>query len=211
MILKQKLQIQRFVTKKGGMIMPVKNKGNTVSNRSKLWMENALLKLMKTENYQEITIQEITNNANLSRRTFYRNYSSKDEILEGCFYKIWQEYEILIYQQIDLSLPNVAKIFFTLMKKHLNFLLLVNRHHLLPLFVSKIDELLPPDFDEVKGKKLPFSKENIQYAITFSVGGFIHILIRWLNDGAQKTPEEMSSIIKDFISICNYSGFSKKN
>ncbi|OBR96801.1 hypothetical protein CLRAG_03100 [Clostridium ragsdalei P11] len=191
--------------------MTGKNKGNTVSNRSKLWMENALLKLMKTEKYQEITIQEITNNANLSRRTFYRNYSSKDQILECCFYKIWQEYEVLIYQQIDLSLPNIAKIFFTLMKKHLNFLLLVNRHHLLPFFLAKIDELLPPDFDEVKGKKLSFSKENIQYAITFSVGGFMHILIRWLSDGAQKTPEEMSAIIKDFISICNYSGFSKKN
>ena len=28
------------------------------------------------------------------------------------------------------------------MKKHLNFLLLVNRHQLLPLFLAKVDELL---------------------------------------------------------------------
>lgn len=93
--------------------------------------------LMQTENYREITIQEITDNAGLSRRTFYRNYFSKDEILEGCFYKIWLEYESLIRQQIDLTLPNIARIFFTVMKKHFDFLSLVNRHHLLPLFFFK--------------------------------------------------------------------------
>ncbi|MBX4265704.1 TetR/AcrR family transcriptional regulator [Clostridium estertheticum] len=190
--------------------MSVKNKGNSVSNQSKLWMEDALLKLMQAKNYHEITIQEITDNAGLSRRTFYRNYFSKDEILEGCFYKIWLEYESIIRKQIDLTLPNIARIFFSVMKKHFDFLSLINRHHLLSLFLSKVDELLPPAFDEVKGEKMPFPKENIQYALTFSTGGFMRILIRWLNDSTQKSPEEMATIVKDFVSICNYSNPVKK-
>lgn len=184
--------------------MPDKNIGNPKSNQSKLWMEEALLKLMHTENYQEITIQEITDHAGLSRRTFYRNYSSKDEILEDYFYKIWQEYRLLLLQQINLSLPNIARVFFTLMQKHKDFLLLANRNQLIPLFVAKVDELLPPAFDEVKGKNTPLSKESIQYALTFSTGGFMRILIRWLNDNAQKTPEEMAAILEDFIFLCNY-------
>lgn len=117
----QKLQISRFVTIEEGQTMYGKNKGNKVSTQSKLWMEDALLKLMETENYREITIQEITDNAGLSRRTFYRNYSSKDEILEGCFYKIWLEYRSVIVQETDLSLPNIATIFFAVMKKHFVF------------------------------------------------------------------------------------------
>lgn len=184
--------------------MSDKNKGNPVSNQSKLWMEDALLKLMKKGDYSKITIQEITDNAGLSRRTFYRNYFSKDEILEGRFYKIWFEYESLIRQQIDLTLPNIARIFFTVMKKHFDFLSLINHHHLLPLFLSKIDELLPAAFDDVKGKKMPFPRESIQYALTFSTGGFMRILIRWLNDSAQKSPKEMAGIVNDLISICNY-------
>jgi len=190
--------------------MSGKNKGNPVSNQSKLWMEDALLKLMQTEKYQEITIQEITDNARLSRRTFYRNYSSKNEILEGYFYKIWLEYRSLILQQIDLSLPNITRVFFTLMKKHLDFLLLVNRHRLLPIFLTKVDALLPLTFDVVKGERMPFPKDSIQYALAFSTGGFMHILIRWLNDGAQKSPEEMAAVVKDFILICNYPNFLKK-
>jgi AcrR family transcriptional regulator len=184
--------------------MSGKNKGNSVSNQSKLWMEAALLKLMQTENYQEITIQEITDNAGLSRRTFYRNYFSKDEILEGCFYKIWLEYELLIRQQINLTLPNIARIFFTVMKNHFDFISLINHHHLLPLFISAVDELLPYTFDEVKGEKMPFPKENIQYALTFSTGGFMRILIRWLNDSVQKSPDEMAAVMEDIVSICNY-------
>lgn len=185
--------------------MSCKNKGNPVSNKSKLWMENTLLTLMQTENYHEITIQEITDHAGLSRRTFYRNYSSKDEIIEGCFYKIWLEYRELLLPQTDVSLPNIARVFFTVMKRHLDFLLLANRHQLLPLLVAKVDELLPPAFEVVKGENTPFSKESIQYALTFSTGGFMRILIRWLNDREQKSPEEMAIMIEDFISICKYS------
>lgn len=184
--------------------MSCKNKGNPVSNKSKLWMENTLLKLMQTENYQEITIQEITDNAGLSRRTFYRNYSSKDEVLEGCFYKIWLEYQTHIFQQTDLSLPNIARVFFTVMINHFDFLSLLHRHQLLPSFIAKVDELLPPTFDVVKGENVPFPKESIQYALTFSTGGFMRILIRWMNDSVQKSPEEMADIVEDIISICNY-------
>ncbi len=185
--------------------MPDKNKGNLKSNQSKLWLENSLLKLMHTENYHEITIQEITDHAGLSRRTFYRNYSSKEDILEGYFYRIWLEYRFLILQQKDLSLPGIARVFFTQMEKHKDFLVIVNRHQLLPLFLVKVDELLPLAFDEVKGKDVPFSKESIQYALAFSTGGFMRILILWLNDNARKSPEEMAVILENFIFICNYS------
>lgn len=184
--------------------MQIKNKGNTVSNNSKLMMEKALLKLMEIEKYEEITIQEITDNACLSRRTFYRNYSSKDEIIVGCYMKIWTQYENVITKEEDLSLPNVAKVLFTVMKKHIDFLLLCNRQKLLHLFLPKVDEDLPIIFEKFKGSKMNFSKECIEYALTFSTGGFVRILVKWLQEGAKKTPEEMGALVKNFVLISNY-------
>ena len=184
--------------------MSIKNKGNQKSDNSKVWMEDALLNLMETEAYSEITVQEITDNSGLSRRSFYRNYSSKDEILEGILLKIWREYEADIRLQSDLSLPNVAKVFFTIMERHVDFLKLMNRHRLLPLFFSEIDELLPTAFNEIKGATIPFCKESVSYALTFSTGGFLRILIKWLNEDNRKSPDEMSSIIKDIVQITNY-------
>ncbi|URZ18481.1 TetR/AcrR family transcriptional regulator [Clostridium felsineum] len=184
--------------------MRTKNKGNAVSNRSKICMEKALLKLMETEDYNEITIQEITDNAGLSRRTFYRNYLSKEEILEDYFHRIWSEYEAKVCLQTDLSLPNIAKIFFSVMSGNLDFLKIVNRHNLLPLFLSQVDELLPSTFNELKGKYMSFSKESIKYALIFSTGGCMRILVQWLNASTIKSPEEMFKITKDIVSIFNY-------
>ena len=178
--------------------MADKNKGNPVSDQSKRWMENALLKLMQTDNYHEITIQEIAYQAGLSRRTFYRNYTSKDEILEGYFYRIWEEYRALIIQETDFSLANIARVFFTKMQEYKDFLTLANRQQLLPFFLTRVDELLPIAFYEARGDTLPFSRETIQYILAFSAGGFMRILILWLKDGAKKSPEEMAAIVEDF-------------
>ena len=74
----------------------------------------------------------------------------------------------------------------------------------LQLYRTNVDDLLHQVFDEVKGKNMPFPKESIQYALTFSTGRFIRILIRWMNGNEQKSPEEMAAMMKDFISIYNY-------
>jgi Transcriptional regulator len=184
--------------------MSSKNKGNQKSNQSKEWMENTLLKLMQTEAYEDISIQEITDHAGLSRRTFYRNYSTKDEILEGILYKIWQEYEVSIRTESDLSLPNVAKILFTVMSGHVELLKLLNQHNLLPACLSKIVSLLPPAFYELKGTAMPFDKASISFALAFSMGGFIQILIKWLNEDQQKTPDEMAATMNDILKIAVY-------
>lgn len=184
--------------------MTEKNKGNPVSERSKQLMEDTLLRLMQTENFDEISIQEITDYAGLSRRTFYRNFETKDDILKERFHKIWRDYESEIRQMKDLSLPHVAFVLFSVMLPHADFLKLVNRQHLLPLFLAEVDELLPPAFQEVKGSRLHFSGESISYALAFSTGGFMRILIRWLESSPLKTPEEMSAIVKDITAMSNY-------
>ncbi len=42
----------------------------------------ALLQLMEDKSYDQITIQEIVDRAGVSRMAYYRNYRTKDEILE---------------------------------------------------------------------------------------------------------------------------------
>jgi AcrR family transcriptional regulator len=177
------------------------NKGSPVSDRSKHDLETALLELMRTENYAEITIQEIAYRARLSRRTFYRNFSSKEEILEGCFDRIWAGYRERIVSEVDLSLPNITRVFFTHMQTQRDILLTVNRHNLLPMFQARVDVLLPIAFHEARGNVASLSAETLRYALAFSAGGFMRILVLWLNDGCRKSPDEMAAIVRDFLSI----------
>ncbi|MCC8123582.1 MAG: TetR family transcriptional regulator C-terminal domain-containing protein, partial [Oscillospiraceae bacterium] len=39
--------------------------------------------------------------------------------------------------------------------------------------------------------------KNIDYALAFQTGGFISILIKWLSNGTEKTPDEMAEIVVD--------------
>ena len=56
--------------------------------RSEEGIVHSLLALMKEKNYQEITIEEITDGARLVRRTFYRIFSSKQQVLQSALKEV---------------------------------------------------------------------------------------------------------------------------
>lgn len=54
---------------------------NPSAIRSRKEITQALLALMKIHPYSEITVKQIILEAGLARKTFYRNYDSKDDVL----------------------------------------------------------------------------------------------------------------------------------
>ena len=44
------------------------------------WTFEALYRLLETKKYENIKISEIINKAGISRATFYRNFSTKDDM-----------------------------------------------------------------------------------------------------------------------------------
>lgn len=179
--------------------MADKNKGNTKARLSQKWMEEALLQLMKEKSFEDISIQNMTEAAQLSRRTFYRNYDKKEDILLGKLRRICQEYERNLRSASELSFPSITKIFFNTIQKHLEFFLLMNKHHLIDLFIAEIDTFLLPLHQELRGAVLGFDEELSRLALTFSIGGFGRVLILWLNEGAVKTPEELADLTNKAI------------
>lgn len=49
--------------------------------RTRKLLYEALVELISEKEYDEITIQEITERADIGHRTFYRHYAGKDELL----------------------------------------------------------------------------------------------------------------------------------
>ena len=64
-----------------------------IQRQTKIWIKQALLELLDTYMFDEITVKQIVNAAEISRPTFYRNYSSKDEVLNEFFDDIISGYE----------------------------------------------------------------------------------------------------------------------
>ena len=56
---------------------------NPSSRRSRRWITKALLELMMDKPYQKISITEIAEEADVVRRTFYRNFESKEDVIKS--------------------------------------------------------------------------------------------------------------------------------
>ena len=69
-----------------------KRKENPISIQSKQWLLDALLTLMEEKDFQSITITELTERACLDRKTFYRNFRSKEDVLFLKFQELCQLY-----------------------------------------------------------------------------------------------------------------------
>ncbi|SHJ22383.1 transcriptional regulator, TetR family [Clostridium cavendishii DSM 21758] len=178
----------------------MEEKKNQISEQSKKWMINALLDIMKEKQYQDITIKEITDKATLSRRTFYRNFSTKEELLSQYAKELMEDYIDCLRQATDLTMHNVIQVYFEFWQKHLDFLELLKKNELLFLLFEKYNEFLPKIRDAVNDSKYD-EMINSEYIMAFSAGGYCNLLFKWLSDGAKKSPEEMSEI---FLQVRKY-------
>lgn len=61
--------------------------------RTRELLQKALIELISERGYDEITIQEIVDRANVARTTFYVHYNSKDDLFLSCHEAIVSEFQ----------------------------------------------------------------------------------------------------------------------
>jgi AcrR family transcriptional regulator len=67
-------------------------KTNPIAEQSKRWLVIALIELMQEKPYSSISVKEIADKAQLSRRTFYRNFNIKEDLLTEYANYLFKEY-----------------------------------------------------------------------------------------------------------------------
>jgi AcrR family transcriptional regulator len=175
---------------------------NQQKQQSIQWLTDALLTLMGEKDYREISVTEICKRADLSRRTFYRLYESKDDILKKFTASLCLRYFELFKKQNDLSLANVANIFFSFWGIYKDFLLMLHHQNLIHIVLFQFNKLLPNVYINYKAHLLQTKdKKSIEYVAFYNAGGFWNLLIKWLEDGCVKTPENMSAIVNEVLNL----------
>ena len=82
---------------------------NPSAIRSKALITQSLLKLMHELPYEEITVKRIILEADLVRKTFYRNFKSKDDVLDSIIYKAIEEYIDALVSTSDAPLTVIFR------------------------------------------------------------------------------------------------------
>ena len=81
-------------------------------NKTRKWIIDALFALLKRRDYRDITINQIVNQAGLGRRTFYRYFKSKDEVMEYTTKLLMNDFAAKIIANSADTLETVARSYF---------------------------------------------------------------------------------------------------
>ena len=98
---------------------------NPSAIRSQKEITEALIGLMKEYPYDEIAVKQILLESKLARKTFYRNFESKDDVLLSLIRAILREY----FYVVDKGDVDVLDTIFSFAVKNRDLLILLDRNN----------------------------------------------------------------------------------
>lgn len=167
---------------------------------SKRMIEDALFELMAEKSYEKITVSELVKRADVARRTFYRLYGKKDDVLEAYFMRLYQEYKDRHRALQNYDVRQIAKEYFSFWYQYRDILLLLHQ--------SSLDSLLLyytmgyGAADVIKGRIMDERLrcvEGMEYFAAYSMGGFGNLLYQWVLEGMKEKPEQYAENVSDVI------------
>lgn len=170
------------------------------SVRRQRQLEACLLELMLTQNYPQITISHICDRAGVSRKSFYRYFTSK----EGCLYALLDHtiFDGAAYYLPDM--PNIASTrqiyerFFLYWKDNALLLDAVARQSMGQLLTERMLNHITQEEREFRylfGEQAPESAERS----IFYICGVMGLVLTWHRNAFDKSPAQMASILSDMI------------
>lgn len=168
-------------------------------NRAQTYFINALLSIMKEKPYQNITVQELSEIAQYDRRTYYRYFNSKEDILRLYCSHILGEMALMMKRKNPLTFQSGIIAYFNFWEKYIPFLRLLQQNNLLHFLEDEQDELLyyhvgisvQPEIPQQLESAPPISR----YAFYFTSGGLWNILVHWIKEEPRCSPKMMTEYI----------------
>ena len=154
----------------------------------KEYMAESLFRLLQRKAFADISISEITDKAGVNRATYYRNFTSKEEIvrfyLRGIMGSFLEEYETHDEISLETYLFGLFSHFFTYRLQ----LLALYQNGLSHLFLDVFNEL----FEERQSEK--FHDPETQFNLFYHIGGIYHFFVLWLAHDMKETPAHLAKI-----------------
>lgn len=155
-----------------------------MAEQSKEKLAQAMLAIMEQYDYREITITQISQEACLSRKTFYRLFKGKEELLDFYFGKLFQEYQTQIEARRPERYWNVVQCYFDFCEERKELLFLLRRNNLLGAFFEASYQYSFAVFSYVRSAETADRYARfLPYLLAYSVGGMYSMALKWVESG----------------------------
>ncbi len=161
------------------------------------WTFEALYKLLENNEYDNIKITDIINKAGISRATFYRNFSTKDDIIklkvkmffEFFYVDIVNRYkqldhdeEIFLIQNFFNTVDEEEKLISTVIKTNLEYLMVQGILDIINMQRDKFYKIVKPN------------EKSEKYTMEIVASSAWTLLSRWIKNGKEETASELVDI-----------------
>jgi AcrR family transcriptional regulator len=183
--------------------------------RTRQLLREALTHLILERGYDTITIQDITDKANLGRATFYLHFRDKEELLTISLEEVFEDLKLRIGAPSKESMLSgtspAAMIIFEHVAANCDLyrvmlkaqgsagLLKIVREYIAKTAEERLRTVIPQDAD------VPHSMLSHYYA-----GSVIALATWWLENDMPHTPEEMAHIYNRLITSGMFGYFAEK-
>lgn len=161
-------------------------------NATRTILIRSMIKLMRKRHFSDITVSDICNKADVSRRSFYRHFSDKYAILEAtykeCFFSKLNVNDVDtfwdIFDEICLQIDK-EKAFF----RHAFEVRGQNG------FWDETRKILRP----YMSRDFPFTEETEEmgeFFVTNNLNMLFQLLEQWIHDDCRPSPEEFSEFVR---------------
>lgn len=166
--------------------------------KTKYHLIKSIKEIMQKKPLDQITIQEIVSNANITRQTFYRHFKDKYDLVTWYFEK-----EALknIYQiGKSCSLKQGLSDKFRFMKKEKVFFMASFKSKDANSLIQYDMNLIYKFYKEILIDKCDIKiDDDIDFLLRFYSYGAVNMIVRWVNNGMDISPEDLADkMIKSF-------------
>ena len=152
-------------------------------------LEISLLQLLDKKDLKKITISELVERAGVSRAAFYRNYESKEELLESIFQSTVSNItKSLEGYNFKTDLYQIWVYLFKEAKKEARIISLAVDYNFEKLLTKAVYEFLE------KRSKSQKSQGPASYLNSFLSSAIVSVLAKWIKDGMKVPAEKMASL-----------------
>ena len=171
---------------------------NKASKHTKDMISLAIYALMHRMPYEEITVKQICQKADVSRMSFYRYYNQKDDVFVDYCDERFEEFYNYYSQRLDMSKQDFVIALFSFFKKYSRQLLTLKKAGKADLLMDQLNNYVRYTIMNFKSEYTE-NKKNNPLVAPFLAGGVFNVLMNWLDSGMKESPEDMCKLLFDIF------------
>ena len=177
-------------------------------------LTDALIKLLAQKSFDDLTVLEICNQANVHRATFYKHFVDKHDFLNCCFKMKLAELELektdkdFSIEQMNENCMKMIKKVISFIEDNKDFVFCVSFEHYSSSFTNSLSDAIADFIIEQIRSKASFSEKlgyNLQLMAYYYSGAIVN-LVRWWSTSENVCSKRMfiEFAKRKIDDLCNY-------